>query len=336
MDYSTVDGSGTATDVDYGHCDYTAASGTLIFAPGDTSKTFTVDTDADTDAEDETFLVELSAPESSDPDTPAPAMNARINDGIAVGSILEGDLPELRIADARGDEGSDMVFTVTLSEEATATVTVDYATVQRPQSIWAAVAGDDYTPPGSCSDTRHQDEAACTGATPPATWTPGGTLTFTAGETEMTISVPITDDTDDEVDETFLVELSNPSGASLADPSALGTINGNVTCVANTDPNDDAPVLTVDSPTVNEGDGTMVFTATLERPYCDPARPQLAATPDERRLTFRRLLPQEPFLFGADSVLVPGNLVDVLLGHHRRRPSRRQRDDRHSGNSRPV
>ena len=267
VDYSTVDGSGTADE----GTDYDAASGTLIFAEGETSKTFTVDTDADPDAEDETFLVELSAPESSDPDTPAPAMNARINDGIAVGSILEGDLPELRIADARGDEGSDIVFTVTLSEEATATVTVDYATVQRPQSIWSAVAGDDYTPPGSCSDTRHQDETACTGATPPATWTPGGTLTFTAGETEMTIRVPITDDTDDEVDETFLVELSNPSGASLADPSALGTINGSVTCVANTDPNDDAPVLTVDSPTVNEGDGTMVFTATLERPYCDPA-----------------------------------------------------------------
>ena len=235
--YSTIDGSGTAESTDY-----TAASGTLTFAPGVTSETFTVDTATDTDTEDETFLVELSAPESLD--NPAPAMNARINDGIAVGSILEGGLPELRIRDARGDEGSAMAFTVELSEEATQPLSVGYATVERPQSVWAATEGTDYT-------------------------AVSGTLNFAISDETKTISVPIVDDGIDEIDETFLVELSNPSGASLADPSGLGTINGNVDCVDATDPDAVAPVLTIDAPTADEDAAAMVFTATFSVPYCD-------------------------------------------------------------------
>ena len=263
--YRTVDGSGTAESADY-----TSASGTLTFVPGDTSETFTVDTATDADTEDDTFLVELSAPESSDPANPAAPMNARISDGIAVGTILEGDLPELEIADARGDEDSDMAFTVTLSEEATTPVTVKYATVERPQSVWAATEGADYTAPGSCSVDGHQDEAACRAAAPtPGVWTPGGTLNFAIGDKERTISVPIADDEVDEVDETFLVELSNPSGASLADPSAVGTINGSVTCVDATDPDAGPPVLTIDAPSADEDAGAMVFTATLDEPFCD-------------------------------------------------------------------
>ncbi|MYF44067.1 MAG: hypothetical protein F4216_12300 [Acidimicrobiaceae bacterium] len=252
--YSTIDGSGTAESADY-----TAASGTLTFTPGDTSRTFTVVTATDADTEDDTFLVELSAP-----------MNARIDDGTAVGTILEGDLPELRIADARGDEDSNMTFTVTLSEAATTPVTVRYATVERPQSVWAATEGADYTAPGSCSVGPHQDEASCIGATPtPGVWTPGGTLNFAIGDRTRTISVPIADDEVDEVDETFLVELSNPSDASLADPSAVGTINGSVTCVDATEPGAVPPVLTIDFSSAYEDAGAMVFTATLDQPFCD-------------------------------------------------------------------
>ena len=237
--YSTIDGSGTAESADY-----TAASGTLVFADGDTSKTFTVDTATDTDTEDETFLVELSAPASSDPANPAPPMNARIIDGIAVGSILEGGLPELRIGDARGDEGFDMAFTVTLDQAAAQPLSVDYATVERPAGVWAAIEGTDYT-------------------------AVSGTLNFAVGDETKTISVPIASDTDDEIDETFLVELSNPSGASLADPSGLGTINGNVDCVDATDPDAVAPVLTIDAPTADEDAAAMVFTVAFSVPYCE-------------------------------------------------------------------
>ena len=52
-----------------------------------------------------------------------------------------------------------------------------------------------------------------------------GTLTFAAGETEQTVSVPVLDDDG----ETVTLTLSNPAGAVLGDGSATGTIH-------NTDP----------------------------------------------------------------------------------------------------
>src|SRR5260370_31755040 len=50
-----------------------------------------------------------------------------------------------------------------------------------------------------------------------------GTLNFAAGVTTRTITVPITDDLIDEADETFTVNLANPSSATIADGTGLGT-----------------------------------------------------------------------------------------------------------------
>ena len=102
----------------------------------------------------------------------------------------------MSIAGSSGTEGDDdsITFTVTLDEAANETVTVDYAT-----SDGSAEAGDDYT-------------------------AKSGTLTFNAGTTSNTISVSITDDSENEGDETFTVTLSNASGANLGTSSATGTI----------------------------------------------------------------------------------------------------------------
>ncbi|HSB29750.1 MAG TPA: PQQ-dependent sugar dehydrogenase [Pyrinomonadaceae bacterium] len=55
-----------------------------------------------------------------------------------------------------------------------------------------------------------------------------GTLSFSAGETSKTISIPITDDSFAEGAENFTISLSNPSGATLGPPSsAQVTINDN-------------------------------------------------------------------------------------------------------------
>jgi len=55
-----------------------------------------------------------------------------------------------------------------------------------------------------------------------------GVLTFAAGETSKTISIPIIDDVYAEGAETFQITLSNPSGASLGAPAtATLTINDN-------------------------------------------------------------------------------------------------------------
>ncbi len=107
--------------------------------------------------------------------------------------------PALSVADARAREGADeaVEFEVSLSRAFTGaghSVTVDYAT-----SDGTATAGEDYT-------------AA------------SGTLTFAAGETTKTVSVPVLDDSHDEGHETFSLRLSNVVGARAGDLEATGTI----------------------------------------------------------------------------------------------------------------
>ena len=115
----------------------------------------------------------------------------------AVSQTIPGP-PGLSVADARVDEntGDPVEFAVTLGRASGEAVTVDYAT-----SDGTAVAGSDYT------DTS-------------------GTLTFAAGETAKTVSVPVLQDAHDEGEETFTLTLSNPSGGNawLSDATATGTI----------------------------------------------------------------------------------------------------------------
>ena len=104
--------------------------------------------------------------------------------------------PQLSVADAEATEGEDaaLQFAVTLSEAASGTVTVDYATADG-----TATGGDDYT----------------------AT---SGSLTFEPGDTEKTIAVPIADDTVEDGRETVTLTLSNPVGATIDDGEATGAI----------------------------------------------------------------------------------------------------------------
>jgi chitinase len=75
VNYATSNGTATAPG------DYTAASGTLTFSPGDTSKTVTVAVVGDTVPEpDETFTVGLSTPSG-----------ATIADGSGLGTIVDDD-----------------------------------------------------------------------------------------------------------------------------------------------------------------------------------------------------------------------------------------------------
>jgi hypothetical protein len=74
--YATSDGTATAPG------DYTAASGTLSFGPGETSKPITVTVVGDTAVEqDETFTVTLASP-----------VNATVADGSATGTITNDDI----------------------------------------------------------------------------------------------------------------------------------------------------------------------------------------------------------------------------------------------------
>lgn len=199
----------TANDTAVSGSDYTADSGTLSFAPGETTRTVSIAVLGDMVAEpDETFQVNLTN-----------SVNAGISDATATGTILNDDtVPGFSIADVTASEADgNMLFTVTLSAPASQAVTVDFTTTAN-----TATAGSDYT----------------------AT---SGTLSFGIGEMTQTVFVPISDDNDDEPDETFFVDLSNPSSASIVTARATGTIVDN-----------DEPVVTlsVSDVSVTEGQST--------------------------------------------------------------------------------
>ncbi|MFO0800037.1 MAG: Calx-beta domain-containing protein [Gemmataceae bacterium] len=181
--YATADGTAAAG------ADYTAASGTLTFAPGETSKTVSVALLNDTrDEPDETFVLNLGTP-----------TNAIITVGQGVATITDDDpTPSLSISgvtQAEGDSGATaFVFTVTLSAASGRVVSVNYATADG-----TATAGGDYS-------------AA------------SGTLTFAPGETTKSVSVLVTGDVRDEADETFTLALSGAANATVATTSGLGTI----------------------------------------------------------------------------------------------------------------
>ncbi len=200
-DVSAVDGA-----------DYTAVSGQLSFAVGESSQTITVPILEDSLIEvDESFTVTLSN-----------EMGATLADDIGIATITDNDTPSLSIDDVTVDEAAgSAVFTVTRTGDTSPTVTVDYASVDV-----SAVAGADYT-------------------------AVMGPLTFLAGETSHTITVPILEDSLIEVDETFTVTLSNETGATLADDTGIATITDN-----------DTPSLSIDDVTVDEAGGTAVFTVT--------------------------------------------------------------------------
>jgi uncharacterized repeat protein (TIGR01451 family) len=87
-----------------------------------------------------------------------------------------------------------------------------------------------------------------------------GTLTFHAGETLKTITVPVIGDTINEGNELFAVQLSNPVNASIERGQAIGTI------IDDDQGGPPVPVVTIPSISVTEGDsGTKnaIFTAQL-------------------------------------------------------------------------
>lgn len=151
--------------------------------------------------------------------------------------------PRFSIDDVTQVEGNagTTTFNFTVSIDVAANATVRYSTSDGT----ATVTDSDYNPiNGNAAKTSEK------GGTIP-------TLTFTAaGATSQTVSVTVNGDTTIEGDETFFVNLSNATGASIADAQGVGTIT-----------NDDfAPLLvnvvTTDETSPGANDGTATATAT--------------------------------------------------------------------------
>ncbi|MFO3706358.1 putative Ig domain-containing protein [Xanthomonas codiaei] len=212
---------GTATS----GTDYAAVSSPLVIAAGQTTGTITINPTADSTVEsDETVLIVLVAGTGYTVGSPS----------SATGTILNDDQPGLSINDVSVNEGNagttNATFTVSLSQPApTGGVSFDIATADG-----TATAGVDYV------------ASSLTGQTIPA------------GSSSATFTVLVNGDTLNEPNETFFVNISNVTGASVTDAQGLGTIV-----------NDDAlPSLSIDDISVNEGNSgttTATFTVSLSQ-----------------------------------------------------------------------
>ncbi|WP_338415330.1 Calx-beta domain-containing protein [uncultured Sphaerotilus sp.] len=258
--YSSVNGSAEAG------FDYDAVLGALTFAPGELTKTISVPLKNDTVYEGaETFQIVLTDPTNATVNAPGAGVDAT-KDGTGIGTIvddgtggplspdtppgtpLDNDKPAIAINDVVVNEASrSAIFTVTLTNPAKMAVTVDFASADGTAK---AGAGLDYT-------------------------AVSGTLTFAPGETSKTITVPILDDSVFEGSETFTINLSAPTNATIADGIGLGTIKDDGTggpLSPDTPPgtplDNDTPRLAIDSPTVVENltGAHVVFTLTLGNP----------------------------------------------------------------------
>ena len=171
-----------------GSADFRGTNGVLTFSPGDTNKTITFAILDDSSVEtNETFRVTLSAPSGG-------ALITGTN--AAVVTIVETDvgLGFAATTYSVAEDGTNVVLTVNRTGATNETVTIDFATLDG-----SAVDGNDYT-------------------------NTSGTLTFTNGVASQTITVPITNDSTAETNETFKVTLSNADGAFI-----IGGTNATVT-----------------------------------------------------------------------------------------------------------
>lgn len=196
-----------------GNQDYVRNSGTLTIPAGATSGSITVQTYEDTSLESS----EVFYVDLSSP------VGATIADSRGQVTILDDDGPTLTVSDATVEEGNTHAnFTVSLSFDPAHNVSFTWSTVNGT----AAAPGD--------FDAVSEN------------------VTITSG-TKATLAVRVNEDSLDEVTESFTVQLSNVSGANVADGTGVGTITDD----------DPTPTLTMPNPaSVAEGQ-PVTFTVTL-------------------------------------------------------------------------
>ena len=183
--YRTNDGAGANAAV--AGEDYEAASGTLTFAAGETTKTITVDiTDDSLNELAETLSVELRSPNNAE-------LGTRVTQTVTIAADASDPEPSVAFArdTANGREGKSLVIGVMLSEPSGRVVEVEYETSQA-----SAKARQDYL-------------------------ISAGTLTFAPGETEKSIRVEILSDDEMDSGELFEIDLYRPDGATLGSPSRI-------------------------------------------------------------------------------------------------------------------
>lgn len=171
--------------------DFTAVSGKLKFPRGAKVRHVTVPLLNDTAVEgNERFRVRIFDP-----------VRASIRDRVGRVTILDDDVtppyvpPTMSVKDASAQEGAALTFEVSLSKAAEGDVTFSYATADG-----TAKAPGDYTAVS------------------------GGKGTIPKGATSTEVSVQTTEDSTPESTESMSLTLSAPTGATIDDGEAKGTI----------------------------------------------------------------------------------------------------------------
>jgi hypothetical protein len=194
VEYATADGSAKAGE------DYTATSGTLNFAGGETSKTFQIPISDDSTTEtDELFTVALRNPSTLESLGSPSTMIVTLQDR-SITPLLTISSPSV----IEGNTGSttDMLFTLNLSAATGRTVSGNFAT-----GNFSAFGGV------KCNNNDGVDYVSNSGA-----------FSFQPGSTTFTIPVTICGDPNAEAIETFRVTLSNISGAGVIFSQGVGSI----------------------------------------------------------------------------------------------------------------
>jgi len=172
--------------------DYQTNGGSFTVFPGAITASVSIGIIGDATVEpDETFFMNLGS-----------LAGATIAKSQGVGTIINDDglaTPGISISNATVTEGNSGTvnanFTVSLTASSLSTITVNFATADNT----ATIANNDYV-------------------------SKSGVVTFTPGQTSQSVSIVVNGDTTFEPNETFFVNLSAPSNASIIAPQGIGTI----------------------------------------------------------------------------------------------------------------
>jgi Ca2+-binding RTX toxin-like protein len=241
VNFNTTDVTAEAGGVlTLGADDYDAIAGGLVtFAPGSTTATIDVTLNGDEVFEgDETFTVDLLTPSGATLVPDSSSATVTIGDDEIEPEI---DITGFTIAEGNAVGAPIATLTLQMSSASQSVVSVNFDTANGTAVADGVLANgaDDYN--------------AIT----------GGLATFAPGSTTATIDVTLNGDGVFEGNETFNVNLSTPSGASLANSSATVTIIDDET----------SPNIAILGTTVDEGDAgptIATFTVGLDTPSGTP------------------------------------------------------------------
>ena len=244
----TADGAVSADTADY---TAVTTARTITFAAGDTRKTITVQTTDDMldEPDSETFVVRLANPTG----------RAEIATETATGTITDNDAtPSFKVDDGSAAEGEAVEFVVTREGAVDNVVSVQWTTAEHTGQDVIAAAATDYT-----------------------AVTTARTISFAKRVMTQTVSVPTTEDTIDEPDETFQVVLSREAKAA-GDPGATPTLTDDTAVGTITDDDDTPKVSLTLTPSAIDESGTTntsTVTASMDRTSSESVLLTVSAAP---------------------------------------------------------